>query len=161
VQFYVQQVGRVVVRGEKIACEAFHQREHELRALVGENGRQAGSVSTGRRSTSRTRNRKERERAPTTIEARNATESGIASSMMRSTACLLERWGEIRVPADAPVNIRCEAMAGVSCPRGSGPPRYTMRLTPAARAAWANVSAEARSRAGNGSPEEGSIEWIR
>ena len=58
--------------------------------------RHAGSASTGRRSTSRTRKRKERERAATTIEARNAIDSGTASRSARSTASREPRWRAAR-----------------------------------------------------------------
>ena len=57
--------------------------------------RQAGSASTGIRSTSRTRKRNERERAPITIEARNAIDSGAAPSSSSSTASREARWREI------------------------------------------------------------------
>ena len=58
------------------------------------NLRHAGSVSTGMRSTSRTSRRKERERAPITIEARSATESGTRSNRISSTSARLARWRE-------------------------------------------------------------------
>ena len=54
--------------------------------------RQAGRASTGSRSISRTRKRKERERAPITIEARSAIDSGAAPSSASSTASREARW---------------------------------------------------------------------
>ena len=58
--------------------------------------RHAGSASTGRRSISRTRKRKERERAATTIEARSATDSGAAASSACSTVSREARWRDER-----------------------------------------------------------------
>ena len=48
--------------------------------------RQAGNGSMRRRSTSRTRIRNESERAPMTIDARNATDRGRPSSRISSTS---------------------------------------------------------------------------
>ena len=106
---------------------------------------QAGRISTGSRSINRTRKRNAREPAPITIEARSATEPGTPSSRIRSTSSRLARCGE------------------GGCAGGSGPPRYTIRRTPARRAAEANRSAAVRSRIENVSPAlgAGSIEWIR
>src|SRR5690348_6223870 len=104
--------------------------------------RQAGTGRTGIRSTSRTRNRKDRDPAPITIEARSATEHGLASSRSRSTASRLARCAE---PA----------------PRaGIGPPRYTIRSVPATRAARAKFSAADRSRVPNGPSADDSIERL-
>ena len=64
-----------------------------------------GNGSTGRRSMSRTIARNERERAPTTSDARSATLSGTAARRICATSLRLARWGEL----------------GRSC--GSRPPR--------------------------------------
>ena len=88
------------------------------------------------RSTSRTRKRKERERAPITIEACSATVSGTASRRMRSTASRLARWGESATASFArPVLARPPALHPPAVQLAVGPPRYTIRLTPAAEAA--------------------------
>ena len=91
----------------------------------------AGTASTGRRSTSRTRKRNDRDRAPITIDARSATESGRRSSRIRSTCARLERCAD-RGPA-----------------AGRMPPRYTIRRTPDFTAASANARAARRSTVEN------------
>ena len=80
-----------------------------------------------------------------TIEARREMAAGTASSRMRSTSNRLARWREGGAPA------------------GTSPPRYTMRWTPAARAAAAKRSAERRSRSTKVPSPVGaaSIEWMR
>ena len=105
--------------------------------------RHAGTASTGRRSTSLTRKRNDREPAPITIEARSATAHGPEPSRISSTASLLARCAE----------------AGPCA--GIRPPRYTIRPTPAVWAARAKFSAARRSRTLKAPSVEGSIEWIR
>ena len=58
--------------------------------------RHAGRASTGIRSIRRTRKRNERERAPMTIEARIAIDSGAAASSSSSTASREARWRDSR-----------------------------------------------------------------
>ena len=87
--------------------------------------------------------RNELDRAPITIEARKATDSGVAASSSSSTASRLARCWEVGAPS------------------GTSPPRYTIRRTPAAAAAEAKFSAPRRSRVSKDPSEEGSIEWMR
>jgi hypothetical protein len=61
--------------------------------------RHAGTASTGSRSTSLTRNRNDRDWAPITIDARNATEHGAAASRISSTARRLARCAEAGPPS--------------------------------------------------------------
>ena len=60
--------------------------------------RQVGNGTRRRRSTSRTRILNESERAPITIEARKATESGSPSSRIRSTSSRDAMWRDTSVP---------------------------------------------------------------
>ena len=96
------------------------------------------------RSTSRTRKRNERDRAPMTIDARSATESGTASSRMSSTASRLARCAERgAVGRGDPAEVHDAAHSR---------PRW---------AAAAKRSAASRSREANGPPSAGSMPWMR
>lgn len=59
----------------------------------------------------------------------------------------------------SPTSVRDSRCGESSSPSGIRPPRYTMRPTPASRAAWANTRAVARSRASKRLPEPSA--WIR
>ena len=77
---------RPVCRGSTVAARA--RNSSMSRPSIGRVrlSRQAGRARTGSRSMRRTRKRNERERAPMTIEARSATDSGAAASRICSTA---------------------------------------------------------------------------
>ena len=103
------------------------------------------------RSTRRTSKRNERERAPITIEARSATESGTASSRMRSTASRLARC--------ARGDVRRSARSREQAAEVDDPPHARARA-----AAAANVSAASALALGERSrcrAAARSIEWIR